>query len=88
MVLTCPGPMKPSTRTVPVAVTSGLSRIAWIADGVSTWLAKTLKLRRSSAAAWTRATAVVGAVVSNPIAKKTTSRPGFSRATRSASPLP
>ena len=59
-----------------------------MADGVRTWLAKTLKLRRPSAAACLIATAEVGVVVSKPIAKKTTSRPGFSWARRSASALP
>ena len=79
--------MKPSSGTVPNSRTSGDSRIAVIAAGVSTWLQKTLKLGRFSAAACLITTAVGGVVVSKPIAKNTTSRSGCSRAMRSASAL-
>ena len=50
-----------------------------------TWLEKTLKLRTSRARACSRVRAVDGAVVSNPTAKKTTSRSGLSTAIRRAS---
>ncbi len=84
---TCAGPMKPSSGTVPSSRTSFDSRMLEIADGVSTWLQNTLKLARPSAAACWMTTAVGGVVVSNPIAKNTTSRAGCSRASRSASAL-
>ena len=50
-----------------------------------TWLLKQEKLRMPSRLARFSVSAVDGAVVSNPIAKKTTSRCGFSRAILSAS---
>ena len=50
-----------------------------------TWLQKQEKFRMPSALARMSVSAVDGAVVSKPIAKKTTSRSGFSRAIRSAS---
>jgi hypothetical protein len=56
-----------------------------IAAGVRTWLQKTEKLGRPSASAIFSATAVGGVVVSNPMAKKTTSFSGFVRASSSAS---
>ena len=76
---TWPGPMKPSSRR------SGESRIARIAGMIVTWLAKTKKFRIPSLRARSSVSAVEGAVVSNPIAKKTTSRSGLSRAIFSAS---
>ncbi len=84
-MLTCAGPMKPSSGTVPSSRTSGDSRMCVIADGVSTWLQKTVKFARPSAFAWRMTIAVGGVVVSKPIAKKTTSRPGLSCAILSAS---
>jgi len=48
-------------------------------------LAKTEKFMIPSSRARSNVTAVDGVVVSKPIAKKTTSRSGFSRAMRSAS---
>ncbi len=56
-----------------------------MAGGVSTWLEKTVKFLRPSASACFTATAVGGVVVSKPMAKNTTSRPGLSRATFRAS---
>ena len=56
-----------------------------MAEGVSTWLQKTLKFSSPSAAACWTTSAVGGVVVSKPMAKKTTSRSGSSRAMRSAS---
>jgi len=58
-----------------------------MAAGVSTWLQTTEKFRRPCARACRIATAVGGVVVSKPMAKKTTSRSGFSRATFRASRL-
>ena len=52
---------------------------------IVTWLQKALKLAMPSARARFRVIAVEGAVVSKPIAKKTTSRSGFSRAILRAS---
>jgi len=56
-----------------------------IAAGVSTWLQNTLKLGRASLAASWITSAVGGVVVSNPMAKNTTSRSGCSSARRRAS---
>ena len=78
-VETCPGPMKPSRRR------SGDSSSARSGGTIVTWLQKQLKLRMPSAFARISVSAVEGAVVSKPTAKKTTSRSGFSRAIRSAS---
>ena len=52
---------------------------------IVTWLQKTEKFRIPSACARFSVRAVEGVVVSKPIAKKTTSRSGFSRAIFSAS---
>ena len=79
IVDTWPGPMKPS-----IAV-SGESRIARNAGATSTWLQKTVKLRRSSSRARRSVRAIAGAVVSKPTPKNTTSRSGLSRAIDSAS---
>ena len=87
IVLTCPGPTKPSTWIRP-SLASGEPRIAVMAEGVRTWLQNTLKFWRPSSAACFTTTAVAGVVVSKPMAKKTTSRVGFSFARRSASELP
>lgn len=84
-MLTCAGPTKPSSGTVPHCLTSGDSRMCVIALGVSTWQHSTLKLARFSAAACLSTSAVGGVVVSKPMAKKTTSRSGFARAIFSAS---
>ncbi len=78
-VQTCPGPMNPSSRR------SGDSSSARSGGTIVTWLQTQLKLRCPSALARLSVSAVDGAVVSNPIAKNTTSRSGFSRAIRSAS---
>ena len=56
-----------------------------MAEGVSTWLQKTLKFFSPSALACRMATAVGGVVVSKPMAKKTTSLSGLARAIFSAS---
>ncbi len=79
IVLTCPGPMKPSSRM------SGESRIALIAGTMVTWLQKTEKLSSPSSRARNSVAAVDGAVVSKPTAKKTTCRSRDSRAIRKAS---
>ena len=78
-VETWPGPMKPSRRR------SGDSSSARSGGTIVTWLHITEKLGTRSALARLSVSAVEGAVVSNPIAKKTTSRAGFWRAIRSAS---
>ena len=72
-------------ETLPMERTSGLSRMCWMAAGVSTWLQKREKFESPSALALRMATALGGVVVSKPMAKNTTSRPGFCRATFSAS---
>ena len=77
--------MKPSSATPPGARASGASRIAAMAGGVSTWQHSTLKLASPSSAAWRTSSAVGGVVVSKPIAKNTTCRPGSRRASASAS---
>lgn len=56
-----------------------------MADGVRTWLQTTEKFFSSSAWACFRATAVGGVVVSKPMAKKMTWRPGLSWASFTAS---
>ena len=71
--------MKPSSRR------SGESRIALIAGMIVTWLQKSEKFRTPSTLARFTVSAVDGVVVSKPIAKKTTSRSGFSRAILRAS---
>ncbi len=78
-VATWPGPMKPSSRR------SGDSSSARSGGTIVTWLHITRKLATPSALARRRVSAVEGAVVSNPIAKKTTSRSGLALAIRSAS---
>ncbi len=78
-VETCPGPMNPSS------LRSGDSRMALMAGRIVTWLQRTEKFRTPSAAARRTVSAVEGAVVSNPIATKTTRRSGCCRAIRSAS---
>jgi hypothetical protein len=79
IVETWPGPMKPSSRM------SGESRIARIAGTIVTWLENTEKFRTPSSRARNTVSAVEGAVVSNPIAKKQTCRSGCSCASFSAS---
>jgi hypothetical protein len=61
-----PGPTKPSIRM------SGESRIARIAGTIVTWLQKTEKFVTPSSRARRIVSAVEGAVVSKPIAKKQT----------------
>ena len=78
-VLTWPGPMKPSSRR------SGESSSARSGGTIVTWLHMQLKFVMPSALARLSVSAVDGAVVSKPIAKKTTSRSGLERAIRSAS---
>ena len=78
-VATWPGPMKPSRRR------SGESSSARSGGTIVTWLHMHEKLAMPSAFARMSVSAVDGAVVSKPMAKKTTSRSGFSRAMRSAS---
>ena len=78
-VETWPGPMKPSRRR------SGDSSSAFSGGTIVTWLHTHEKLDTPSAFARFSVSAVDGAVVSNPIAKKITSRSGFSFAIRSAS---
>ena len=79
IVATCPGPMKPSRRR------SGESSSARSGGTIVTWLHMHEKFAIPSAFARMRVSAVDGAVVSKPMAKKTTSRSGFSRAMRRAS---
>ncbi len=69
-VETWPGPMKPSRRR------SGDSSSARSGGTIVTWLHTQEKLDTPSAFARFRVSAVDGAVVSNPIAKKITSRSG------------
>ena len=78
-VETWPGPMKPSSRR------SGESSSARSGGTIVTWLHMQEKLVMPSALARFIVSAVEGAVVSKPIAKKTTSRSGFALAIRSAS---
>ena len=78
-VHTCPGPRKPCTRL------PGVCKIAVMAGGTSTWDTSIEKLSTPSARARVTASALAGAVVSKPTAKKTTSRPGLSCAMRTAS---
>ena len=79
MVETWPGPMKPSRRR------SGESSSARSGGTIVTWLHMQRKFSTPSALARFRVSAVEGAVVSKPIAKKTTVRSGFCLAIRSAS---
>ena len=76
---TWPGPMKPSRRR------SGESSSARSGGTIVTWLHMHEKFGTPSAFARLSVSAVEGAVVSKPIAKKTTSRSGFCLAIRSAS---
>ena len=76
---TWPGPMKPSRRR------SGDSISARSGGTIVTWLHMTEKFRTPSARARLSVNAVEGAVVSNPIAKKITSRSGLLLAIRRAS---
>ena len=71
--------MKPSRRR------SGESSSARSGGTIVTWLHMQEKFATPSAFARLSVSAVDGAVVSKPIAKKTTSRSGFSFAIRSAS---
>ena len=71
--------MKPSSRR------SGESSSARSGGTIVTWLHMQKKFAMPSAFARFIVRAVEGAVVSNPIAKKTTSRSGFALAIRSAS---
>lgn len=84
MVETWAGPTRPS-RTGTSGRSSLIFRMWVIAAGVSTWLQKTEKFFTPAAFAALRTTAVGGVVVSNPIAKKTTSRSGLAFASSSAS---
>lgn len=59
--------------------------IALMGGTIVTWLEKTLKFVTPSALALSSVSAVDGAVVSKPTAKNTTSRSGFSTASRRAS---
>ena len=79
IVETWPGPMNPSRRM------SGESSSARSGGTIVTWLHMQRKFGTPSALARFRVSAVEGAVVSKPIAKKTTSRSGFALAIRSAS---
>jgi hypothetical protein len=63
----------------------GESRIAFSGGPIVTWLQKAEKLGTPSVRARRSVSAVAGAVVSKPIAKKTTSRSGLRRASSSAS---
>lgn len=76
---TCPAARKPWTRQL------GERMIASIAGGTRTWETSRLKLGMPSLFAWYTVIAFGGAVVSKPMPKKTTSRPGFCRATFKAS---
>ena len=78
-VHTWPGPMKPSRRR------SGESRRARSGGTIVTWLHMTLKFSTPSALARMSVSAVEGAVVSKPMAKKMTWRSGLALAIRSAS---
>ena len=78
-VETWPGPMNASMRM------SGESRMARIAGTMVTWLQNTEKLVSPSALARITVSAVDGAVVSKPMAKKRTWRSGWFRASLSAS---
>ncbi len=78
-VATWPGPTKPSM------LMSGSASSACSGGTIATWLQKQEKLPTPSAFARCSVSAVEGAVVSNPIAKKTTSRSGLARASWSAS---
>jgi hypothetical protein len=78
-VETWPGAMKASI-CVP-----GVSRIARSGGTIVTWFEKAEKLRTPAARARSSVIAVAGAVVSKPIAKKTTSRSGSACAIASAS---
>ena len=69
----------------PSSLRSGESSRARSGGTIVTWLHMQLKLGTPSAFARLSVSAVDGAVVSKPIAKKTTSRSGFSFAIRSAS---
>jgi hypothetical protein len=71
--------MNPSSRR------SGDSSSARRGGTIVTWLHMQLKLLTPSARARLSVNAVEGAVVSKPIAKKTTSRSGFCLAMRNAS---
>ncbi len=78
-VETWPGPMKPSISR------SGESSSARSGGTIVTWLHMHEKLAIPSALARLSVSAVDGAVVSKPIAKKTTSRSGLRLAIASAS---
>ncbi len=78
-VETWPGPMNPSSRR------SGDSSSARSGGTIVTWLQMQRKLSTPSTFARFRVSAVDGAVVSKPIAKKTTVRSGFYFAIRRAS---
>ena len=78
-VETWPGPTKPSSRR------SGESSSARSGGTIVTWLHMHEKFSMPSAFARLSVSAVDGAVVSKPIAKKTTSRSGLDLAIRSAS---
>ena len=79
IVDTWPGPMKPSSRR------SGESSSARSGGTIVTWLHMQRKFGTPSAFARFKVSAVDGAVVSKPIAKKMIVRSGFSFAIRSAS---
>ncbi len=79
IVATWPGPTKPSRRR------SGDSSSAFSGGTIVTWLHMTEKFSIPSAFARISVSAVLGAVVSKPIAKNTTWRSGLVRAIRRAS---
>lgn len=76
---TCPAARNACTRQ------SGDCMIASIAGGTRTCETSRLKLRMPRLRAWCTVMALGGAVVSKPMPKNTTSRSGFSSASRSAS---
>ncbi len=78
-VETWPGPTNPSSRR------SGESSSARSGGTIVTWLQTQEKFATRSALARLSVSAVEGAVVSKPIAKKTTWRSGSALAMRSAS---
>src|SRR3990172_6816917 len=71
MVVTWPGHMKPFISTPPESMR------AFMAGGVSLWRLRTDRFSRPLSAAVSMVAATVGAVVSKPTAKKTTSLSGF-----------
>ena len=79
MVDTCPGSRKASTAQ------SGSASRARSAGGTSLWNESTQKFFSPCSRAMSTVAATVGAVVSNPMPRKTTVSPGLSAASFSAS---